>query len=107
MDWRKDEAFTQHLIDRKERFLIPFDELIDGRNPYYNFPEIMDIDLGHVTVGENCFIGIGAIIRNSVSIGNYCVIGAGAVILENTSDFEVFASKGTTKLDISSDKFSL
>lgn len=40
-----------------------------------------DIDvIAPITVGNNVFIGIGAIIMPGVSIGDNCVIGAGAVV---------------------------
>ena len=57
---------------------------------------------GHVTVGKNCFLGISSTIRNGIFIGDECVIGAGSVILENTNNNEVYVSKGTIKLDLSS-----
>jgi len=57
---------------------------------------------GHVTIENNCFLGLGSIIRNSIKVDSECVIGAGAVILENTNKNEVYVSKGTVKLDISS-----
>ncbi len=34
------------------------------------------------TIGENCLIGIGAILLNGSKVGNNCVIGAGALITE-------------------------
>ena len=33
-----------------------------------------------VSVGDNCFIGAGAIILPETTIGNNCIIGAGAVV---------------------------
>lgn len=57
---------------------------------------------GHVTLGKNCFLGINSGIRNGISVGDECVIGAGAMILDDTKNNEVYVSKGTIKLDISS-----
>lgn len=34
------------------------------------------------TIGDNCLIGMGAIILNKAVIGDNCIIGAGAVITE-------------------------
>lgn len=34
------------------------------------------------TVGNNCLIGMGAIILNGASIGDNCIIGAGSVVTE-------------------------
>ena len=35
------------------------------------------------TVGNNCIIGMGAIIMNGAVIGNNCIVGAGALVTEN------------------------
>lgn len=39
-----------------------------------------------ITIGNDCWIGGGAIICPGVSIGNRCVIGAGAVVTKNIPD---------------------
>ncbi len=39
-----------------------------------------------VSIGDNCWIGGGAIILPGVSIGNNCVIGAGSVVTKNIPD---------------------
>ena len=41
---------------------------------------------GHVTIGENTFIGAGSVIIPLIQIGKNCVIGAGSVVLENIPD---------------------
>lgn len=58
---------------------------------------------GNVVVEPFCFFGINSTVRNRVTIERECVIGAGAVILENTKEKEVYVSRSTTKLDITSD----
>lgn len=35
------------------------------------------------SIGNNCIIGMGAIIMNSAVIGNNCIVGAGSLITEN------------------------
>lgn len=35
------------------------------------------------TIGDNCIIGVGAILIGNISIGDNCVIGAGAVVNKN------------------------
>ena len=35
---------------------------------------------GEVTVGENCFVGSGSVIRNGVNIGSDSFIGMGSLI---------------------------
>ena len=42
-----------------------------------------------VTVGEDCWIGGGAIICPGVTIGNRCVIGAGSVVTKDIPDDSV------------------
>jgi maltose O-acetyltransferase len=39
--------------------------------------------IGKVRIGDNTFVGAGAIILPNVSIGNNCIIGAGSVISKN------------------------
>lgn len=35
------------------------------------------------TIGDNCIIGIGAIILNGARVGNNCIVAAGAVVREH------------------------
>ncbi len=42
-----------------------------------------------VEIGENCWIGNGAIIM--ANLGKQCIIGAGSVIAKETSDYEILA----------------
>lgn len=48
-----------------------------------------DVTIGHsvnlhgCTIGNNCLIGIGAIVLTGAYIGNNCIIAAGTVIKEN------------------------
>lgn len=44
---------------------------------------------GELIIGDNCFIGAGAIILPRTHIGNYCIIGAGSVVKGNIPDFSV------------------
>ena len=46
-----------------------------------------DIDVfGPIVVGNNVFIGYGAVILPNVRIGNNCVIAAGSVVSRNVPD---------------------
>ena len=58
---------------------------------------------GNTIIEPYCFIGMNATIRNSVRIARECVIGAGADILQSTKEKEVYSSRSTVKLDITSD----
>jgi carbonic anhydrase/acetyltransferase-like protein (isoleucine patch superfamily) len=37
------------------------------------------------TIGDNCLIGMGAIVLNGATIGRNCLVGAGALVTENKS----------------------
>lgn len=39
-----------------------------------------------ITIGEDCWIGGGAIICPGVTIGNRCIIGAGSVVTKDIPD---------------------
>lgn len=44
-----------------------------------------------VEMGDNCFVGAGAIILPGTTIGNYCIVGAGAVVKGTFPDYSVIA----------------
>lgn len=46
---------------------------------------------GKVVIEDDVFIGIGAIICNSVTIGRGAIIGAGSVVTKDVPEFEVWA----------------
>ena len=39
-----------------------------------------NVVLHSCTVGDNCLIGMGAIVLNGAKIGNHCLVGAGALV---------------------------
>lgn len=44
-----------------------------------------------VKIGDNCFVGAGAIILPGTTIGNYCIVGAGAIVKGTFPDHSVIA----------------
>lgn len=44
-----------------------------------------------VTIGDDCWIGGGAIILPGVTIGNNCIVGAGSVVTKDIPDNSVYA----------------
>ncbi len=58
-------------------------------DPGYPLKIGKNVTIGHLvmlhgcTIGDNCLIGIGAVILNNAKIGNNCIIGAKALITEN------------------------
>lgn len=54
--------------------------------------EIPDLELaGEITVGNNVFIGMGALILPNVNIGNNCIVGANAVVTRSVADGTIVA----------------
>jgi maltose O-acetyltransferase len=53
---------------------------------------LADIELARpVTIGENCWIGAGAILCPGVSVGDHTVIGAGSVVTRDVPERVVAA----------------
>lgn len=58
-------------------------------------------------IGNNCLIGMGAIVMNDAVIGNNCIIGAGAVVTENTiipDNSLVVGTPGKIKREVGSEE---
>ena len=52
------------------------------------------LELGHpITIGDDCWVGGGAIICPGVTIGNGCVIGAGAVVTKDIPAYSLAVGK--------------
>ena len=51
----------------------------------------MKWEKGHVTIGDNTFIGAGTIICNTVNIGKNVIVGAGSVVTKDIPDGEIWA----------------
>ncbi len=50
---------------------------------------------GGVEIGEQCFIGVNATLRDHIKIGEQCVIGAGALLLADAEPKGVYLGKAT------------
>lgn len=56
------------------------------------YPELSDIDrFGRVAIGDNCHIGMDAIIMPGVTIGRNCIVGAQSVVTHDVPDNTVVA----------------
>lgn len=54
------------------------------------YPELAEMyRFGNVEIGDNCHIGMNALIMPSVTIGKDCIIGAGAVVTHDIPDNSV------------------
>ncbi len=72
----------------------PMDYIARRESKEYAYP---------VTIGDDCWIGGGAIICPGVTIGNRCVIGAGSVMTKNMPDDSVVAGNPAVIIRRSSD----
>ncbi|MBE7551499.1 MAG: hypothetical protein HS126_10550 [Anaerolineales bacterium] len=57
---------------------------------------------GNVEIGQYCFVGANATIRDGLTIAPECVIGAGAVILKDTERGRVYRGQRAEMLPHSS-----
>lgn len=47
--------------------------------------------IGDVTIGKNVFIGVNAVICNSVSIGDGAIVGAGSIVTKDIPPYQCWA----------------
>jgi sugar O-acyltransferase (sialic acid O-acetyltransferase NeuD family) len=62
---------------------------------------------GRVRIGEYCFIGVNATLRNSIIVAPRTLIGAGAVIMKDTEEGGVYLAPRPTLADKRSDEITL
>ena len=62
---------------------------------------------GTVTVEDNAFIGMNAVIREGVRIGKGSIIGAGCVILEDVEPYSVYSAPACRKRKVDARKIKL
>jgi acetyltransferase-like isoleucine patch superfamily enzyme len=53
---------------------------------------------GSTEIGDNCYLGIGCMIKNKVKIGNNVTVGMGAVVLKDIPDGETWIGNPARKL---------
>lgn len=52
---------------------------------------------GGVDIGEQCFVGVNATLRDHISIGDRCVVGAGALLLRDAEPDGVYVGGATER----------
>jgi sugar O-acyltransferase (sialic acid O-acetyltransferase NeuD family) len=62
---------------------------------------------GRVRIGEACFIGVNATLRNAIAIAPRTLIGAGAVIMKDTEEGGVYLAPRPTLAEKRSDEITL
>lgn len=61
-----------------------------GKNFFANY-NCTILDVGKVTIGDNCWIGGNSVICPGVKIGNNVIIGAGSVVTKDIPDWAIAA----------------
>ena len=82
----KIETAEPYLITLGKHVLIASDVLFathDASASHY-IPGASDI-FGRINIGDNCFIGMGALILPGVNIAKDCIVGAGSVVTRSFS----------------------
>lgn len=59
---------------------------------------------GGVHIGEQCFIGVNATLRDHIRVGEKCVIGAGALLLADAESEGVYVGSATERSRIPSSR---
>ena len=62
---------------------------------------------GRVRIGEACFIGVNATLRNAITIAPRTLVGAGAVIMKDTEQGGVYLAPRPTLAEKKSDEIAL
>ncbi len=57
---------------------------------------------GNVIIGENCYIGLNASIKQNIKIGDNTIVGMNCAIERDTSAYDVYSNKGTVKRKLNS-----
>ncbi|PLS30673.1 LPS biosynthesis protein [Bifidobacterium margollesii] len=90
-----------HVVSYSSRLVIGRGTTISGNvfisNVNHGYREI-DVDALHqemiekeTVIGENCFIGYGAVVLPGSHLGKQCIVGANAVVAGDFPDYSVIA----------------
>lgn len=53
---------------------------------------------GFTKVGDNCFFGMNATVRDHLNVAPYTFVGAGACLTHDTDERDVYVSRGTSRV---------
>lgn len=71
----------------------------DNKVGDFNFISSNAIFGGHSTVCDNCFIGLGCVIRDGITINNYSLIGSATNLLTSTDSKGIYVGNPSRKLE--------
>ncbi len=76
----------------KNCMLAPCVKICSATHPVRAEERYNGVELGYaITIGDNCWIGAGAIINPGVTLGNNVVVGSGSVVTKSFPDNVVIA----------------
>ncbi len=59
---------------------------------------------GGVKIGNNCFIGVNATLRDHITLGEATMVGAGAILIKDTLPKQVYRAPRSECMAITSDE---
>ena len=62
---------------------------------------------GNCHIGESCFIGVNATLRNSLTVAPFTLIGAGAIIMKDTEEKDVYVPERAKLFKKKSDEIEM
>lgn len=91
-------AFVGRYDHNYKQIGTPICKASQIRDPNYSWLELERVS----TVGDDVWIGYGAIILSGVSIGKGAIIGAGSVVTKDVQNYSIYAGSPAKKI---SDRF--
>jgi sugar O-acyltransferase (sialic acid O-acetyltransferase NeuD family) len=62
---------------------------------------------GHVRIGQGCFLGVNATLRNSITLAEFTLVGAGALVMKSTAAGSVYLGTRSSPFSKRSDEVEL
>ena len=91
----------ENLIEIGDRVAIaPNVHLVAVSNPNYSVLSKIDkyCTRGRIKIGEDSWLGVGAVVLPGVTIGKCCIIGSNAVVTRDVDDYSIVAGIPAKKI---------
>lgn len=91
----------ENLIEIGDRVAIaPNVHLVAVSNPNYSILSKIEkyCTRGRIKIGEDSWLGVGAVVLPGVTIGKCCVIGSNAVVTKDVDDYSIVAGIPAKKI---------